>query len=119
MDNPDDRVPQALTIPPQRGEVVGHGLSMLVEKVLAGMFVFVGKDIRIITVDEDVGVSALVPQRLWQQVCRPVHLGRSGCPGLLRVSIETVNQDDIDLRLGMSIDRCEVKPRNLSVGGVL
>lgn len=66
VNNPDDRVPQALVVPSERGEVVGHGLSMLMEKILTGMLVFVGKDVRIVTVDDDIGESTLFLQCLCQ-----------------------------------------------------
>lgn len=83
------------------------------------MLVFVGKDVCIVTVDEDIGMSALLLQSLWQQVCRPVNLVGSGCPGLLRMSIQTVNEDYIDIRLGVSVDGCKVETRNFPNVGFL
>lgn len=64
--NPDDRVPQTFFISSERGKVVYHGLAMLVKKILTGVLVFVCKDVRIITIDEDVGVKALFLEGLRQ-----------------------------------------------------
>lgn len=92
---------------------------MLMKEILTWVLVFVGKDVRIVTVDEDVGISTLLLQSLWQKVCRPINVVGSGCPGLLRMSIQTMYQDYIDIRLGMGVDGCKVETCNLSNVGFL
>jgi hypothetical protein len=77
------------------------------EVVRGGFFVFfVGVDVGVVAVDEDVGVSVL--EAGGEEVDRPVDAGAGGGPCPCGVAVEAVDEDDVGRGEGVVVDLGEL-----------
>lgn len=98
--HPQDGIRQSTTGLAKGGQKRDQCLSLVVDKLGAGVF---ANDIGIVAVDDDVRSCSSLFKGVWKEVCRPVDsvLGR---PCLLRLSIQAMDENDVNCRFRVGID---------------
>lgn len=101
--DPDDGVSECAFALAEHGQVGDEGLGMLVDVVVAGAAIILPRvHVGVVSICENIGVCAL--ESLGQEVRRP-EAAVAGCPCLLGIAVEAVDEDDVDFGIGMSPDR--------------
>lgn len=83
----------SLTYPSVRKQICDKPLRMVVDLVFGGPATSQRGDVRIIAVDQH--PCLYIFKELWQQVCGPEDVRGGACPGVVRVAVQSMDEDDI------------------------
>jgi hypothetical protein len=102
-----------------RGQGGDEALGVHVDEVVRGglLVLFVGVDVGVVAVDEDVGVGVL--EAGGEEVGGPVDAGARGGPCLCGVAVEAMDEDDVGCGEGVVVDGGELVASNVFGDGPL